>query len=37
VAKQKKVACCRATLGGFDFDVGLRDKAASPTYTSFFN
>jgi hypothetical protein len=35
LAKQKKVACCRATPGGFDlgfaFDVGLRKKAVNPT------
>jgi hypothetical protein len=36
LAKQKKVACCRAIPGGFDvdsaFDVGLREKAANPAY-----
>jgi len=36
LAKQKKVTSCRATPGGVDvgfaFDVGLREKAANPTY-----
>jgi hypothetical protein len=32
LAKQKKVTSCRATPGGVDFDVGLRDEAANPTY-----
>jgi hypothetical protein len=33
LAKQEKVTCCRATPGGFSFDVGLRDETANPTYT----
>ena len=34
LAKQKKVTSCRATPGevDFDFDVGLRDETANPTY-----
>ncbi len=33
LAKQKKVTSRRATPGEVDFDVGLREKTANPTYT----